>query len=566
MNALVLNHLWQSTACAGGVAALAVVLRRYSARFRFWLWMAASLKFLVPFTLLAALGAAWRGEAAGQLAPPHALATVAQPFTAAVPDAHFSPLAAAPATHGGATIHWLVVLWLAGFVAVLAFWWIRWRRVARSLQDARPADGPLAALPLPVRLTDSGIEPGVFGILRPVLLLPADLPRRTTRENMQALIAHELCHARRRDNLWAALHTLVEAVFWFYPPVWWIGARLVAERERACDEAALAQCADPEAYAAGILQVYRHYTAAPSASVAGVAGGDLSRRIAAIINFGGIRDLPRASRWALAALLLSAVAAPLAGGRLFANQAAAPKPRFDAASIREWGPGPWPAGVTVTVGVHASPGRIYAQCANLNTLINYAYHLTGSERVEGMPGWANPSCYPDPRGAFTLEATEPAGTSEDQSRQMMQSLLADRFKLAVHWETRQMPIYALVIAPGGFKLKPSNPDNDPPVAPHSIGCPTEDPHCHMGLCCGSDTLAQIAASLTGDLGRPVIDKTGLTGTYYFGLWQWAGDDAMNSPLPSLPTLLRDKFGLEVKSEVGPVPVLVIDHVEKLSPN
>ena len=68
--------------------------------------------------------------------------------------------------------------------------------------------------------------------------------------------------------------------------------------------------------------------------------------------------------------------------------------------------------------------------------------------------------------------------------------------------------------------------------------------------------------LTGSLGRPVIDKTGLAGTYYFGALKWAGDDSPGSSLPSLFGLLRDEFGLEVKAEPGPVPVLVIDHAEK----
>ena len=68
-------------------------------------------------------------------------------------------------------------------------------------------------------------------------------------------MAHEVCHVRRRDNLTAALHMLVEAAFWFHPLVWWLGARLVAERERACDEAVLRLGRRPEAYAEGILKV-----------------------------------------------------------------------------------------------------------------------------------------------------------------------------------------------------------------------------------------------------------------------------------------------------------------------
>jgi uncharacterized protein (TIGR03435 family) len=160
----------------------------------------------------------------------------------------------------------------------------------------------------------------------------------------------------------------------------------------------------------------------------------------------------------------------------------------------------------------------------------------------------------------------PVDTTAAQSRQMLQTLLAERFKLAVHWETRQLPVYALRIAPGKSKLKPSDPDKDPPNAPGSIGCPTDDPHCHIGFCCGSATMTTLTGLLSHTLERPVIDRTGMTGSYYFGVLKWAGDDSSGSSLPSLPALLREDFGLDLKAERGPVPVLVIDHVEKPTPN
>ena len=158
----------------------------------------------------------------------------------------------------------------------------------------------------------------------------------------------------------------------------------------------------------------------------------------------------------------------------------------------------------------------------------------------------------------------PGDTTLAQSRQMMQTLLAERFKLAVHWETRQLPVYALRMVPGRSKLKPSDPDTDPPTG--SIGCPADDPHCHIGYCCGPATMAGLSGILTLSLERPVIDRTGMTGSYYFGVLKWAGDDSSGSSLPSLFALLRDDFGLELKSERGPVRVLVIDHAEKPTAN
>jgi uncharacterized protein (TIGR03435 family) len=160
----------------------------------------------------------------------------------------------------------------------------------------------------------------------------------------------------------------------------------------------------------------------------------------------------------------------------------------------------------------------------------------------------------------------PANTTRAQSSQMMQTLLAQRFKVAAHWETRQLPVYALRTATGKAKLKPSDPDKDPPIPPHSIGCPADDPHCHIGFCCGSTTITTLTGTLSHALGRPVIDKTGLTGFYFLGVLKWAGDDSVGSSLPSLFALMRDEYGLELKAESGPVPVLVIDHAEKPTAN
>ena len=99
------------------------------------------------------------------------------------------------------------------------------------------------------------VEPGVFGIFRPVLLLPEGIAERLDQAQLEAILAHELCHIRRRDNLTAAIHMAVQATFWFHPLVWWLGARLVDERERACDEEVLRLGNKPQVYAEGILNV-----------------------------------------------------------------------------------------------------------------------------------------------------------------------------------------------------------------------------------------------------------------------------------------------------------------------
>jgi len=123
----------------------------------------------------------------------------------------------------------------------------------------------------------------VFGVFRPVLLLPDGIGDRLAPAELRAILAHELCHVHRRDNLATLMHMVVEAVFWFHPLVWWLGARLMDERERACDEEVLRRGSEAEAYAEGILKVCELYLQSPLKCVAGVTGANLKKRIEAIM-------------------------------------------------------------------------------------------------------------------------------------------------------------------------------------------------------------------------------------------------------------------------------------------
>ena len=127
-------------------------------------------------------------------------------------------------------------------------------------------------------------SPGIVGTLCPLLLLPAGIEERLTPEQMRAVLAHERCHLRWRDNFTAWLHMWVETLFWFFPPVWWIGARMIEERERACDEQVTREGHSPSSYAEGILAVCEHYIASRLPCVSGVSGADLRKRIESIMK------------------------------------------------------------------------------------------------------------------------------------------------------------------------------------------------------------------------------------------------------------------------------------------
>src|SRR5688500_6331670 len=236
-------------------------------------------------------------------------------------------------------------------------------------------------------------------------------------------------------------------------------------------------------------------------------------------------------------------------------------PRFEVASLKERD-----RNVRLgLVGMQATPGRLLNACATLTSLVYYAFRITSTTPIEGLPGWASTPCSPtDTANTYEFQATMPVETSDADVRLMLQAFLAERFKLAFHWETRTLPIFELVVAPGGFKLKPTDPKDDPPRARGSIGCPADDPGCH-NIVMGSAPMAQFASAVAFNTGRPVIDKTGLRETYYLDL-RWAGDTTPNSSLPTLPTALRERFGLDLKPSTGPVEVLIIDRAEKPTAN
>lgn len=363
------SHLLQSTlfAAVAGLATLA--LRKNHARTRQWLWLAASVKFLLPFSILVAMGTQVERQTAP--APPPA------PLSIMIEDAG-APIVIAPS--GPAPRNWtptlLLVVWGCGTLAILLRWSMRWRRAAATLRDAHVI-GHLSGVPL--LSSSAAMEPGIFGIVRPVLLLPAGITSRLSDAQLEAVLAHELCHVRHRDNLAAAIHMLVEALFWFHPLVWWIGARLVEERERACDEEVLQRGSEPEIYAASIFTVCRLCLESPLACVSGITGADLQKRIELIMTPRVVRRLDFGRKALLAGLAAAALSGPLAIGLMHAQQRSVTPLAFEVASVKllpdpkNW---PWPDGFGTTP--KRSGGRI-TWVTGTRALIYYAYHVQRSQ-------------------------------------------------------------------------------------------------------------------------------------------------------------------------------------------
>ena len=310
---------------------------------RCWLWMAASVKFLVPLSMLVSLGERfqWRdAPAAVQPAVSFVMQDVLAPAGAGRRSAGIHPAIVARVAVA------VLAVWCAGAAVVLVSWWRQWLPIRSALRRATPVrlDAQYGAADLAVMSSPSMPEPGVVGIRRPRLLLPEGIVERLTPAQLRALIAHERCHIRCHDNLAAAIHMAVEAIFWFHPAVWWIETRLVDERERACDEAVLRD------RAAGRGLRRRHSRGLPAvgrtarlACVAGVSGSNLRARVEAIMRNEIGRPMTRGRRWALAVAVVAAVGGPVAGGALTAQSQVVVPPAalaFESASIKPSKPTP----------------------------------------------------------------------------------------------------------------------------------------------------------------------------------------------------------------------------------
>jgi beta-lactamase regulating signal transducer with metallopeptidase domain len=308
-----LDHLWQSSLFLMVMALIARWMRSDAAKIRSALWAAASVKFLVPLSLLVTLGSsipidptdvnAWGVESVQFVFQPLATAGSLAPQSElpAATDAALAPPTIA------------IAVWLLGAGALLARRIRRWMQVRHIVARSKPHSTSQRSTP--VRCTDAVHAPAVAGVFYPVLLLPHGMQETLSAEELSAVIAHEQEHVRRRDNLISAVHGGVEILFWFYPPVWWLGKRLVLDRELACDEAVLIRGHARHVYAEAILKVCERFALrAQLHGISAVTDSDLHQRIEAIMNNTPMLQLNRLKSTALCLVFGAAIAGPIATG------------------------------------------------------------------------------------------------------------------------------------------------------------------------------------------------------------------------------------------------------------
>jgi uncharacterized protein (TIGR03435 family) len=251
-----------------------------------------------------------------------------------------------------------------------------------------------------------------------------------------------------------------------------------------------------------------------------------------------------------------------------ATHPAPAEPAFDVAAIREN-----QSDHTARSHIISSPldGHLTVTNVPMKMLLQFAFALPETRILVG-PGWLNSIKFDIEAKADSSVDDRLGGLSSDQAKllkqKMVQALLAGRFNLIYHMETRELPVYALVAAKGGPKLQPSK----------SNGSTVDSSNNKIDIRGGDNTVSLLAAELSKRLGRVVIDKTGIAGRYDVVL-TWSPDDRTSVPPsansaisaaanlgPSIFTAIEEQLGPKLESQRGPVQVLVIDTIEMPSAN
>ncbi len=516
------------------------------------------------------------------------------------------------------TLIWLRMGWTAGSLLFLmpigfALWcvgrlrrtglpWLERTALIRTLAIQAGVNRQVTLL-----LHEDLQTPATFGHLWPAILLPADAPAWSGADIERALV-HELEHVRRMDWLVHLVARVVTAVYWFHPLVWIAWRLLCLDSERACDDAVL-RGAEPADYAEQLLTLARRLSPSRARPLLSMASrSDLSARVAGVLDSG--RPRGQASRlWAVAmtsvSLVVVLVVSPLRAvsrthqetpsvpaARTAIAQATAPpsasvSPSFEVASIKPNNSGDTRWNYEMQPG-----GRFRATGVSLANLISIAYGapfpLSGS-LVLGGPDWMKAD-------RFDVLGKAEGNPTQDQFPLMLRPLLADRFKLRVHRETRERDIFALVMANGDRRLGPRLRRTDldctfqgatppAPVTPATtVASPCIDRNDPGQLTSPSITMPMLARLLRlwVEGFREVRDETGLTGSFEVAL-NWTPDligrQPADAPLeigrapvvidpngPSLFTAVQEQLGLKLASQRGQVEVVVVDHAEQPTDN
>jgi beta-lactamase regulating signal transducer with metallopeptidase domain len=342
----VINHLWQATLFSGFAYVAARAMRRGSARSRYLVWIAASVKFVLPSAAIVFLFGVVSVPLRLSLPPVtrispayKSISPVVYPFGSDVADVA-KPVAAGAFAHeqpdppGSSSIlpsilSVLTIVWLIGIVITLVRWRLGRRSLLKSLRSSEFVIGGREWRILREVRTDMKIwrqvrlivspqisEPAVWGSFKPVVVLPQGIGDLLVDEEIHAVMMHEMAHVLRWDNLISDLQMVLCCVFWFHPLVWFIDRRLLEERELACDEMVLNYGGRSTSYANTLMKIYRFCLGSEVRGLSAVASSNIAKRLELILESTARSRITKMQRLIVVIVMLTCVVFILAAGML----------------------------------------------------------------------------------------------------------------------------------------------------------------------------------------------------------------------------------------------------------
>ncbi len=503
----------------------------------------------------------------------------------------------------------IVLLWMAG-IAVLS---VRlagglWRitRLHRTSRSAPPSEWANAAagiaqmlgLSRAIHVIDTALvdTPTVIGFIRPVILLPIAALSGLSSSQVDAILAHELAHIRRHDFLVNLLQTVAETVLFYHPAVWWLSARIRAEREHCCDAVALSVCGDPVSYAEALVELETWRTAHSNLALA-ATGGTLMARVRRLLGTPA-DDRPR-SFGAMVVAGVVALGVCVTGVYLVAAQPNAP-------SSRRAGDARDPAAWSMVFNHNDSTMRFIGFRGR--DLIRFAHQIPEA-RIVGGPHWLDEQI-------LQIVVNLDAAPGADEMPGIVRRALEEKLRLKTHIEKRNFPVLALVMAREDRALGRGLRAASRPCFDYQQWIAAGQPRDQLPTesrrvpACGGDvdspwgwtqyasiTMPQFAEHLRdyvrgwtfaprepppARLGPQlvavttpdIVDRTGLRGRYDVEFSAFYPTAALMSRFPiltnvlepmgftSIPRALSDQLGLTIVESEAPYDVIVIDSAEQ----
>ena len=507
----------------------------------------------------------------------------------------------------------MTAVWLGGLALFLIPIGVGFAQVRRLCQAASPwidahervrmlASRVGVTRPIAVLLHDGVTGPMTCGVLKPTIILPANA-RRWDDATLTCVLEHELEHVARWDFLTQCLSRVVCAAYWFHPLVWAAWCRLRLEAERACDDAVLRE-ADADAYASLLLFLAQREAARTRGPLIAMAGrGDLATRISAVLDSQqsrgrvGHRRLIGLSVPAAIAMIGLAPISIGAAAQTDAARNADPLATFETASVkRHDGVSLKTAAMYFSGDPDGRPGvgpdgrveLVVATNVTARQLLRFAFPPAGRAdigpgliEIDNAPGWVDSD-------RFDVVAKAPSRATQPQLREMLQSLLIERFTLKTRRGSKEVPIYALALAQQG------SPGLG--LTPSRIDCRAnggEPSPCGLSgragrLMARGVTMAEFVRPLPDHLhagsqimvDHRLVDRTGLSGAFDFTL-EWTPDSVTRDVLSpsqiaagvrSLPYVslsnaanflaaLEQQLGLVIRPEFAAEPAVIVDEIE-----